>query len=76
MIIQTIKNKFISSFNFIDTEKINRIDIFLKNNSKQVEIICTENIKEILKRELLGANYKVIDLDEFIEKRLEYMTKN
>ena len=64
------KNKFISSFNFIDTEKINRIDIFLKNNSKQVEIICTENIKETLKRELPGANYKVIDLGEFIEKEI------
>ena len=44
------KNKYISTFNFIDTEKINRINIFIKNNvDKQIDVICTQNIKKILR---------------------------
>ena len=47
----TDKNhKYISYFYFIDTEKVNRIDNFLKNNlSKKVDIICEENIFEFLR---------------------------
>lgn len=44
------KDKYISTFNFIDTEKINRINIFIKNNAnKQADIICNQNIKKILR---------------------------
>ena len=44
------KNKYISVFNFIDTEKINRINIFIKNNAnKQADIICNQNIEKILR---------------------------
>ena len=39
-----------STFNFIDTEKINRINIFIKNNAnKQADIICNQNIEKILR---------------------------
>ena len=44
------KNKYISTFDFIDAEKINRINTFLINNSnKKIEIVSNENIKEILR---------------------------
>ena len=44
------KDKYISTFNFIDTEKINRINIFIKNNAnKQADIICNQNIEKILR---------------------------
>jgi len=47
------KNKYISTFNFIDTEKINRINTFVVNNSnKKMEIVCNENIKEVLRQRI------------------------
>jgi len=44
------KKKFISTFSFVDSEKLNKIDTFLKNNTeKQVDIICSENTFNILR---------------------------
>lgn len=66
------RDKYITNFYFVDTEKINRIDIFLKNNTqKQADIICTEDIVKFLGQELPTANYKLINLDEFIEKDIK-----
>ena len=53
-------------------EKINRIDVFLKSNSgKQVDIICGENIVKYLGKELPLANYKLINISDFIEKDIK-----
>lgn len=44
------RDKYIINFYLIDTEKINRIDIFLKNNTqKQADIICSQNIVKLLR---------------------------
>lgn len=44
------KDKYISVLNFIDTEKLNRIDTFLKNNiGKKVEIVCGKDIISLLR---------------------------
>ena len=44
------KEKYINTFYLLDTEKINRIDIFIKNNSeKQAEVICNHDIVNTLR---------------------------
>lgn len=66
------RNNYISYFYFLDTEKISRIDNFLRNNKpKQADIICDESIVRFLGQELPTANYKIINLDEFIEKDIK-----
>ena len=63
------KDKYITTFYLLDTEKINRIDIFLKsNNDKQIDIICSDKIVRFLGSELPLANYKLINMSDFIEK--------
>lgn len=63
------KDKYVSLFYFLDTEKINRIDIFLKNNErKKADIICDKNIENYLKKELPFANLLPINISDFIEK--------
>lgn len=63
------KDKFVSLFYYLDTEKINRIKYFIKeNNQKTVDIICNNAIAMQIKKELPTANYIIIDLDEFIDK--------
>ena len=63
------KDKYIATFYMIDTEKINRINVFLENNkNKQVDIICEESIIRNLGQELPLANYKVINLSDYIDK--------
>ncbi len=65
------RDKYITTFYFIDAEKINRIDTFLKNNAqKQADIICDDSIVKLLGKEIPTANYKVINLDKFIEKNI------
>jgi len=67
--IEKNRNKYISVFNFIDTEKLNRIDTFLQNNNqKQADIICSADIKPIICREIPSANYININLEDCIEK--------
>lgn len=63
------KDKYISLFYFLDTEKINRIDMFLKNNErKKADIICNSNIESYLKKELPLANIISINISDYIEK--------
>ena len=63
------KDKYITTFYLIDTEKINRINVFLTaNKDKQVDIICEENIIRNLGQELPLANYKIINLSDYIDK--------
>ena len=46
--------------------------MFLKSNSgKQVDIICGENIVKYLGKELPLANYKLINISDFIEKDIK-----
>lgn len=63
------KDKYITTFYLIDTEKINRINVFLTaNKNKQADIICDESIIRRLGQELPLANYKLVDLSDFIDK--------
>ena len=63
------KNRYISTFYFFDTEKINRIKSFLKENkNKNADIFCNYEIKEMLVKELANCNYFVVDLENYIDK--------
>lgn len=64
------KNKYINTFYFFDTEKINRIIYFLmENKNKDADIICNSQIKKMLIKELPhNCNYHIIDLEKYIEK--------
>lgn len=67
------KDKFISTFYFIDTEKINRIKYFLRENeNKNAIIICNKDIENDLKKELPYAKYISIDLTQYIDKERTY----
>lgn len=67
------KDKYISTFYFIDTEKINRIQNFLRENkNKNAIIICNKDIEEDLKKELPNAKYIAIDLKPYIDKERIY----
>lgn len=63
------KNKYISTFYFLDTEKINRIKYFLRENkNKNADIICSSDIKKTIQKEIPTANYQVVDLEKYIYK--------
>ncbi len=63
------KNKYINMFYFLDTEKINRIKYFLRENEdKNVDIVCSKDLEDELKKELPNCNYCVVDLEEYIDK--------
>lgn len=63
------KNKYISYFYFVDSEKINRIKYFLRENkNKNADIICPKEIKGLIQKELPNANFITIDLEEYIDK--------
>ena len=63
------KNVFITYFYFLDTEKLNRIKQFLRENEKKnIDIICSEEIKEKLEKELPTARYIVLLIEEYIDK--------
>ena len=65
------KNKYISTFYFLDAEKINRIKYFLRENkNKNADIVCSSELKEELQKELPTANYIVVDLEKYIDKEL------
>lgn len=54
------KEKYISTFYLIDTEKINRIDTFLRNNTeKQVDIICSKNIVNMLRSRIAYCKLQI-----------------
>ncbi len=63
------KNKYINTFYFLDTEKINRIKYFLRENrNKNMTILCDKTLKEELQRELPNCDYVIIDLEKYVEK--------
>ena len=63
------KTKFVSIFYFLDTEKINRIKYFLRENkNKNADIICSSNLEQFLKKQIPHANYTVVDLEKYIDK--------
>lgn len=63
------KDKYILAFYYIDTEKINRIKHFLRENkNSNIDIICCKEIEQQLKKELPTANYIVVDMEQYIDK--------
>ena len=63
------KDKYITTFSFIDTEKIYRVNMFIKNNEqKKADIICNTNIENHLKNELPFVNLTSINISDYIEK--------
>lgn len=67
------KNKYISYFYFLDTEKINRIKYFLRENkNKKADIICTSEFKKELIKELPEAHCIIVNLEEYIDKERNY----
>ena len=63
------RNKYISYFYFLDSEKINKIKYFLRENkNKSADIICPHTLKEQIQKELPNANYYTINLEEYIDK--------
>lgn len=63
------KNKYVSTFYYLDTEKINRIKYFLRENkNKNAHIICNAELETELKTELTNANYMVVNLEDYIDK--------
>ena len=64
---------YVSCFYFVDTEKINRISTFIQNNiNKKVDIVCPESIVKYIKNELNTCNFHLIDIDNFIEKEINF----
>lgn len=67
------RNKYISTFYFIDTEKINRIKYFLrKNENKNADIICPVELKSNLQKELPTTNFIIVNLEKYIDKERIY----
>ena len=65
------KNRYISTFYFFDSEKINRLKYFLRENkSKTADIICDVKIKDEIKKELPNCNYIDINLEEYVDKEI------
>ena len=63
------KNKYVSAFYYLDTEKINRIKYFLRENkNKNAYIICNSELETEIKKELPNADYIVVDLEDYIDK--------
>ena len=63
------KNLYVSCFYFVDTEKINRIKYFLRENkNKNAHIICNSELETEIKKELPNADYIVVDLEDYIDK--------
>ena len=67
------KNKYISYFYFLDTEKINRIKYFLRENeNKNIDIICDSSQKEELSKVFPNAHYIILSLEKYIDKERNY----
>lgn len=61
--------KYFTSFFFIDGEKINRIDTFLRNNkNKKIDVVCNELIINYLGKEIPLSNFRIININDYIEK--------
>ena len=63
------KNKYIALFYFLDTEKITRIQYFLRENkNKNADIVCSKEIEQTIKQEIPNAHYIIVNLDKYIDK--------
>ena len=63
------RSRYVSFFYFFDTEKVNRIKYFLReNDNKNADIICNADVEKQLQRELPDVNYYIVDLEEYIDK--------
>lgn len=63
------KDKFINTFYFIDTDKIGRFKLFMRESpSKSADIICSTELETILRKEMPNANFCVVDLESYIDK--------
>lgn len=64
------KNIYISYFYFLDTEKINRIKQFLRENkNKSIVIICNDNLEKIIRKEIPTAKYVLVNLEDWIDRK-------
>lgn len=67
------KDKFINTFYFIDTDKIARFKLFMRESpSKSADIICSTELEMILRKEMPNANFCVVDLENYIDKDRRY----
>lgn len=67
------KDKFINTFYFIDTDKIARFKLFMRESpSKSADIICNKELATILRKEMHDANFCVVDLENYIDKEKRY----
>lgn len=67
------RNTYVSYFYFLDTEKINRIKQFLRENkNKNADIICNTELEKEIKKELPMARYITVNLEEYIDKERNY----
>lgn len=65
-----IKNRYIAYFTLFDTEKTNRINQYLRENKfKRIEVLCPKELYSKLRQEILRANYTVLNLANFIDKK-------
>ena len=63
------KDKYVALFYFLDTEKITRIKYFLmENGNKKIDVICSQEIKKELQKEIQNANYIITDMVKYIDK--------
>ena len=63
------KDKYVSFFYTLDTEKVNRIRYFLlENKNKNMTIVCNKELQTTLNKELPTCNYDIIALEDYIEK--------
>lgn len=64
------KDKYINTFYFIDTEKIIRFKYFINESStKRAYIVCDMKLEEDLRKELPNANYCVVNMEKYIDKK-------
>lgn len=67
------KNKYVSTFYFLDAEKIHKIRYFLKENvNKTADIICGPELEQDLKKELPNAHFCIVNLEKYIDKERIY----
>lgn len=67
------KNTYVSTFYFLDTEKVHKIKYFLRENpNKSADIICGPEIEQDLKREIPNAHFIVVDFEKYIDKERKY----
>lgn len=67
------ESKYIVTSYLLDTEKINRINNFLRNNDKKtINIICDGEVENLLRKEVPTAKYDIIDFSYYIDEEIRY----